>query len=305
MRIQLKDSKSFYTKEVDFNSRQAEFSGFVPGAIQLSVECLSYDGKVLLRGTKQDRIDPGYKKSVSVPVEQLVPLTDFKPESREFTNSLGMKFLRLNPGSFQMGPAVDEVGRQQGEFQHEVKLEQGFYLQSTEVTQEQWEAVMSQNPSRYKDQSNLPVDSVNWSDVLEFIQKLNKRGEGLYRLPTEEEWEYAARAGSTAAYACGESESCLAEMAWYNRNADSQTHPVGQKKPNAWGLYDLHGNVAEWVSNWYRADGQPTDSADPQLEASVTYGLRGGSRSDSAFELRSAARHDYSENPGFRLVFRP
>ena len=149
-----------------------------------------------------------------------------------------------------MGSPESELGRDDDEIQHQVTLTKGFYMQTTEVTQGQWQAVMGNNPSGFKG-DNLPVETVSWNDAQEFIQKLNSKGEGTYRLPTEAEWEYAARASSTTKYACGDSESCLSDMAWYSENSGSTTHPVGQKQANAWGLYDMHGNVEEWVQDKY------------------------------------------------------
>src|SRR5437667_5221339 len=110
-----------------------------------------------------------------------------------------------------------------------------------EVTQAQWESVMERNPSRFRG-ADRPVEQVSWNDVQQFLQKLNARGDGYrYRLPAEAEWEYAARAGTSGPYAGN-----LDAMAWYEQNSGKQTHPVGQKQPNAWGLYDMHGNVWEW-----------------------------------------------------------
>ena len=129
-----------------------------------------------------------------------------------------------------------------------------FYLGKYEVTQSQWQVVMGNNPSRFQG-DNLPVEQMSWEDVQTFIRKLNAReGEDTYRLPTEAEWEYAARAGSTTAYSFGHSDSRLGEYAWYYMNSGRKTPPVGQLKPNAWGLYDIHGNVSEWAQDRYSKD---------------------------------------------------
>jgi formylglycine-generating enzyme required for sulfatase activity len=132
---------------------------------------------------------------------------------------------------------------------------------------------MGSNPSRFQD-DNLPVEKVSWNDCQKFIKNLNAKGEGMYRLPSEAEWEYCCRAGTTTAYACGDSESCLDAMAWYNANSGKKTYPVGQKQPNAWGLYDMHGNVREWCHDWY---------GDSPI-------YRGGSWNDYANYCRSAFR---------------
>jgi formylglycine-generating enzyme required for sulfatase activity len=172
-----------------------------------------------------------------------------------------------------------------------------FYLGKYPVTQQQWEAVMGNNPSHFKGGS-LPVETVSFDDAQIFIQKLNQlSGKQHYRLPTEEEWEYCCRAGSTSAYYFGDYASQLGEYVWYSDNSGNTTHPVGQKKPNEWGLYDMAGNVWEWTDSWY----------DISRSRSV---LRGGCWYAGAERCRSANR--YSSNPGrrnysigFRLVFVP
>jgi eukaryotic-like serine/threonine-protein kinase len=125
-----------------------------------------------------------------------------------------------------------------------------------EVTQGEYERVMGTNPSHFKGDPRLPVETVSWQDAMTFCERLSalpaERSAGrVYRLPTEAEWEYACRAGSTTIYSFGDSEGSLGDYAWYDSNSGSKTHPVGQKRPNAWGLYDMHGNVWEWCSDWY------------------------------------------------------
>ncbi|MDP8288063.1 MAG: formylglycine-generating enzyme family protein [Candidatus Electryonea clarkiae] len=209
-----------------------------------------------------------------------------------------------------MGSPSDESGRDGDEGpQHQVTIS-SFQMMTTEVTQAQWEAVMGSNPAKFKG-SNLPVEQVSWNDVQDFLKKLNQSDPGKgYRLPTEAEWEYACRAGTTTRYYSGKSESDLASVGWYNGNSGKKTHPVGQKKENAWGLYDMHGNVNEWCKEWY--DGDYYDSSpttDPQGASSGPYRvLRGGSWGSYARGCRSALRNgtipdnrDYVN--GFRVVF--
>ncbi len=179
----------------------------------------------------------------------------------------------------------------------EVKIDHDFYLGKYPVTQQQFEAVMGDNPSHFKGGS-LPVETVSWDDAQTFIQKLNTHsGKKLYRLPTEAEWEYAFRAGSTSLYYFGDDESQLGEYAWYLGNSVQTTHPVGQKKPNGWGLYDMAGNVWEWTDSWY--DSSRSDRV-----------LRGGGWGGAAGRCRSAYRggdlpDDRGSGVGFRLVFVP
>ena len=170
--------------------------------------------------------------------------------SRELINSLGMEFVRIEAGEFVMGST--NGGSDEAPV-HRVRLSQAFDLGKYEVTQAQWEAVMGTNPSDFSAcGGTCPVESVSWEDVQTFIGKLNALERvGAYRLPTEAEWEYAARAGTQTAYSFGEDAGDLDRYGWYDENSDTRTHPVGRKRPNGWGLYDVHGNVWEWVADWY------------------------------------------------------
>ncbi|MEW5911076.1 MAG: bifunctional serine/threonine-protein kinase/formylglycine-generating enzyme family protein [Thermodesulfobacteriota bacterium] len=211
-----------------------------------------------------------------------------------FTNSVGMEFALIPAGSFMMGsPESDEDGYEGERPQHRVEITKPFYLGVTEVTQGQWKAVMGSNPSFFKGDEGFPVEGVSWEEAVEFTRRLNKE-EGLkagtYRLPTEGEWEYACRAGSSTRYSFGDSESALGEYGWYDDNSGGRTHPVGEKEPNAWGLYDMHGNVWEWVSDWYGSySASPT--RDPQGPSSGSGRvIRGGSWRHNPRSLRSANR---------------
>ena len=208
------------------------------------------------------------------------------------TNSPDMEFVWIPAGEFLMGsPSYSN------ERQHEVRISQGFWMGKYEVTQGEWEAVMGSNPSFF-DQcgSRCPVETVSWFDVLGYIRRLNERESRKgyrYRLPTEAEWEYAARAGTTGAQ-YGE----LNEIAWYIGNSGRTTHPVGQKVPNAWGLHDILGNVWEWTGDRYGEypAGKVTDSGGPSMGSRRVF--RGGSWSNYAVGVRSAIR---SHNlPGYR-----
>ena len=163
-------------------------------------------------------------------------------ERRKLSNSIGMEFVKIPSGEFMMGS--NEYNGEQPV--HKVTIKTSFLLGKYPVTQKQWTKVMGSNPSRFKGDS-FPVEKISWDDAQKFIQKLNQmEGTDEYRLPSEAEWEYACRAGTTTKYSFGDNESKLGDYAWYWSNSDSKTHPVGQKKPNSWGLYDMHGNVCEW-----------------------------------------------------------
>ena len=217
-----------------------------------------------------------------------------------------MEFVRIPAGSFLMGSPEDEEGRFGNELQHEVRISRDFWMGKYEVTQREWEALMGENPSYFKNCGpRCPVERVSWEDVQAFIRRLNLAASGsghAYRLPTEAEWEYAARAGTT-----GARHGELDEIAWYSGNSGGLTHEVGQKLANAWGLHDMLGNVREWTADWYGAypSGTVTDPTGPGAGSDRVH--RGGAYYLSARDGRSANRgfrHPgrRSADLGFRLV---
>jgi formylglycine-generating enzyme required for sulfatase activity len=219
-------------------------------------------------------------------------------------NSSGMEFAYVPAGSFQMG---SDNGEEYERPIHQVTFARGFYIGRYEVTQAQWQKVMGNTPSTFSTcGENCPVEQVSWDDAQEFIKKLNAQNDGYqYRLPSEAEWEYACRAGTT-----GDDAGDPKAVAWYTDNADYKTHPVGQKQANAWGLYDMHGNVSEWAMDYQHNnyDSAPTDgSAWLSGGDSNKRVERGGSWRLDAKHLRSAQRNeappDYRwKDIGFRLV---
>jgi formylglycine-generating enzyme required for sulfatase activity len=180
-----------------------------------------------------------------------------------------------------MGSPDSDKGRQVSDEkpQHRVRITKPFYLGKYLVTQEQWEAVMGNNPSHFKGPKN-PVEQVSWDDCQQFLRQAQRevgvRG-GKFQLPTEAQWEYACRAGSTTRYCFGDDESGLGEYAWYDKNSGNKTHPVGEKKPNAWGLYDMHGNVWEWCQDWYDGGYYANSPTDDPTGPGSNRVLRGGS----------------------------
>ena len=169
-------------------------------------------------------------------------------ETKAITLSGGaaMELVWCPPGTFEMGSPAGEAGRRDDEKQHRVTVTNGFWMARTEVTQAQWKSVMGKNPSEHTGDDNLPVENVSWKAARKFCSRT-----GL-QLPTEAEWEYACRSGSTGPYA---GSGRLDEMGWFEGNSGGQTHPVGQKSANAWGLQDMHGNVSEWCEDKDRSSG--------------------------------------------------
>jgi len=237
-----------------------------------------------VKGQDSPRADHG--KAVARPLE-----TE-KEISFDLGRGVKLDLVLIRPGSFMMG---DEKGDDDEKPVHKVTISKPFYLGKFEVTQEQWQCVMGSNPSHFRGAKN-PVDRVSWEACQAFIKKLNAKfahAQVTFGLPTEAEWEYACRAGPTSRYGFGDRESKLAEYGWFENNAGGTTHPVGQKKPNAWGLYDMHGNVWEWCDDWYDGDYYKKSPAiDPTGPTAVTSRvLRGGSWSDPAPYCRSSYRY--------------
>ena len=239
-----------------------------------------------------------------------IVLTAEPPPKTLKIESIKMSFTLIPGGSFKMGsPDGEDPFGDEGP-QHSVTISKPFYLQTTEVTQKQWREVMGSDPKDlgHKNCDDCPVEGVSWNDAQEFVRKLNqKEGGKKYRLPTEAEWEYACRAGSENKKFCfGNDEGILKEYAWYKTGLiPGTTHPVGQKKPNAWGLYDIHGNVKEWCQDWY--GGYPSSQvSDPTGPKAGTQRVsRGGSFSGDAKRLRSANRGKESpDHPGVTVGFR-
>jgi formylglycine-generating enzyme required for sulfatase activity len=241
-------------------------------------------------------------------------------------NAIGIEFVKIAPGEFMMGCLAGDTDCDADEKPlHRVQITKAFEIGKYELTQVQWQAVMGSNPSTIKGDDH-PVETVSKNEVHDFLARLNARNDGYrYRLPTEAEWEYAARAGTSAA-----PPESLDEVAWYAANSDDETHPVGQKKPNAWGLYDMLGNVREWVEDVYLrgyygnsplADPTGPEAVQPEPDRRGNFGrggrmrqlpvVRGGGWDNAARFVRFSARYHYYgptlrvSDIGFRVVREP
>ncbi len=230
-----------------------------------------------------------------------------KVRANEITNSIGMKLVLIQAGSFTMGAPMEEAERQESEVPHQVTINDSYFLGVYEVTQGQYEKVMGNNPSGFKGINN-PVEKTNWDDAVSFCKKLSELPEEKvskreYRLPTEEEWEYACRAGSSTSISFGATAKSLESYAWFAENSERKTHPVGMKMPNAWGLYDMHGNVWERCQDLY-ADYPSAVATGPVGPERVN---RGGSWAYPAVYCRAAGRAGWdatsrTNDCGFRIA---
>jgi formylglycine-generating enzyme required for sulfatase activity len=259
--------------------------------------------------TEEVTLDTGERERVRV---RLVPVS---ADAEEITNTIEMKLVRIPAGEFLMGsPDSDNEATPDEKPQHSVRITRPFYLGVHEVTQGQYRAITGANPSYFKGSDELPVEQVSWEEAVAFCTALTKRERGslggaIYRLPTEAEWEYACRAGSRRRFGFGDDVSRLGDVAWYSSNSDRKTHPVGQKRPNAFGLYDMHGNVWEWCGDWFDASYyRQSPGADPpgpsQAANRVT---RGGGWASHPRHARSANRIRMIPGPrldslGFRVA---
>ena len=230
-----------------------------------------------------------------------------------------LEMVAIQGGTFLMGSTpmeLDELASDTGFLQHEMPKHEvtvsAFHIGKYQVTQAQWRAI-ADTPRIHRDLTpapscfegpDRPIERVSWDDAVEFCDRLSLQTGKTYRLPTEAEWEYAARAGSTGEYA-----GTLWVMGWFDELSDDETHPVGETEPNVWGLYDMHGNVCEWVKDWYDKDYyRRSPKNDPQgPDSSDTRVLRGGSFTDYAGDCRSASRYHFAPdtchlNFGFRLA---
>lgn len=229
---------------------------------------------------------------------------------KTFKNSIGMKFILIPKGQFMQGSPENEKDRFDDETQHLVTISKDFYMGKYLVTQEEYEKVMKENPSHFKNCPRCPIENVSWEDAQEFIKRLNAKNDGYkYRLPTEAEWEYACRAGTKTRFYWGDDleEKQIGRYAWYDENADYETHEVGLKLPNAFELYDMSGNVREWCDDWYAEYPSRSTTNKNSVMTGLYRIVRGGSWIDLGYSARCAYRHYYEPSAffndlGFRLI---
>ena len=258
----------------------------------------------------------------AIVVACLLAQTPATAQTAASKNAIGMEFVKIPAGDFMMGCSPDDSNCKNDEKpQHQVRITKPFEMGKYEVTQAQWKAVMNANESAIVGDNN-PVENVTRAEAIEFANRLNMRNDGYrYRLPTEAEWEYAARAGTKGAY-----YAAPEDIAWFEKNSNDESHAVGSKKPNAWGLYDMLGNVREWTADTYSATYYAASPVDDPPGAPANTGLappgrgtpgvalpviRGGGWPNPADSLRVSERYHYfgptlrTSDIGFRLVREP
>ncbi len=240
----------------------------------------------------------------------LVASPTFGQQLKSITNSIGMKLVLIHAGSFTMGSPDRDKAIDFGT-PHEVTISNSFYLAICEISQVNYAKVMGYNASHFRG-NELPVETVSWNEAVSYCKHLSelpdeKSAGRVYRLPSEAEWEYACRATSGASYSNGDSDVLLDEHAWFGEGAQGKTHPVGIKKANRWGIFDMHGNVLEWCQDWYEVHSvdDATDSEVPPIGSCRV--IRGGSWVGMAYGCRAsirlnAAPTDRKPYIGFRVA---
>ena len=253
------------------------------------------------------RVDiPAFQPDVPRPAGQSILLT---------LNGVPLKMIWCPPGEFAMGSPTNEIGRDGDEHQHNVSIPHGFWIAETELTQGQFKSITDKNPARFQGDT-LPIESVTWEDSRMFCETLTRLAathlpQGWsFRLPAEEQWEYACRAQTTTSLNNGKNITVdtgvcpnLEKLGWYSKNSGGHTHPVGQKQPNAWGIFDMHGNVWEWCSNPYEPRSVPAGTT----AAETDHVIRGGCWFMYPGYCRSAIRYSAGSRDKqlFTVGFRP
>ncbi|MEB3338063.1 MAG: bifunctional serine/threonine-protein kinase/formylglycine-generating enzyme family protein [Leptolyngbyaceae bacterium] len=295
----------------------AEFEPIIQGCLQREWR-QRWTAKQVLDSLENRSLSPNADPCLNDLLQPQPPIQPVQPQSlilpagnyqERLANGEILEMVSIAAGSFVMGSNDYDTEKPL----HPVQVP-AFYMGKYPITQAQYQAVMGSNPAKFQGQPNNPVGQVSWQDAQAFCQKLNQQTGRTYRLPTEAEWEYACRAGSTECYCFGDNENYLGDYAWYTNNSDRKTHPVGQKQPNAWGLYDLHGNVWEWCDDdWHDSYGNKPEAlkqngSTPWSSNDKSWKLlRGGSWLSFPWHCRSAYRGRHalasrSSRIGFRVV---
>lgn len=213
-----------------------------------------------------------------------------RTETIDIGKGVNMEFVLINPGTFTMGSSLQTGDGDEGP-EHKVTITKPYYMGKYEVTEEQWEALMGSNPGHFIGEKN-PVDNVSYKDCEIFLDKLSQKTGHKFVLPTEAQWEFACRAGTNTRWSFGDNESLLEKYAWYQDNSNKTTHPVGEKQPNPYGLYDMYGNVQEWCADWYANPYEKADAKDPLgPNSGASKVLRGGAWGDDISMIRSSYRN--------------
>jgi sulfatase modifying factor 1 len=253
--------------------------------------------------------------------------TPVPADADSLKTSIGMTLKRLRAGTFAMGSTQEDSILLDEKPQHTVKISRPFYLGIYEVTQREYSQLIDSNPSKFRGSDSLPVEQVSWFDAVNFCNKLSERegrkpyyrmdgktlrvlGGNGFRLPTEAEWEYSCRAGTKTPFPLRLGDTDMQKYAWFDKNSGGKTHPVGKKKPNGFGLYDMIGNVSEWCGDWFAVDyyekSPGTDPTGPRGETELRV-IRGDDWSTDVVLLQSAHRNrsrptDRYESIGFRVA---
>jgi formylglycine-generating enzyme required for sulfatase activity len=274
----------------------------------IRLQCQGADRIVGAIGPKTTMSFKTDKGKVNVPAGRIAAISAYRDLTIDLGKGVTMKLAGIPAGQFVMGSPKSEKDRKDHEGpQHRVSISKPFYMGVTEVTQEQYQRVTGKNPSKFRSQQN-PVEQVSWKDAEAFCTALSKKLGRTVRLPTEAQWEYAYRAGTKARFSFGNADKNMPAHGWYSSTGGGKTHPVAQKLPNAWGLYDMHGNVWEWCADWYADSYTNAETLDPKGPATGKLRIiRGASFCDHSFRCRAAARARHAPDRnwntiGFRVV---
>jgi len=279
---------------------------FAAAGKTISVQCLSSDRLVGTLGPKTTISFKTDKGRVDIPAGKIAAIMYDALLTFDLGKGVTMKLVRIPAGKFMMGSPKTENGHEGREGpQRLVTISKAFYMGIYEITQSQYQSIMDKSPSKFKGPRN-PVEQVSWHDATAFCEALSTKIGRVVRLPTEAQWEYACRAGTKTRFSFGDDDKDLDAHGWYRANSGAKTHPVGRKKPNPAGLYDMHGNVGEWCSDWYDEKFYAkAKNVDPEnTTKSTNRVLRGGSWYNYPRWCRSAKRFKYYTNShfGFRVV---